>query len=92
MTKYINADTLKNILEAKADMSQGTPKEVFLSVTKMVDALPAAESSSVFADLAIKAICEKVCAPTPTQSDVVERCIEVIRELVKELTEDPSNE
>lgn len=43
MAKYINAETLKNILEAKANMAQGTPKEVFLSVTKMIDALPTAD-------------------------------------------------
>jgi hypothetical protein len=40
MIRYIDADALINILNAKADMAMGTPKEVFFSVAKMVELLP----------------------------------------------------
>lgn len=43
MSRYIDADALISILNAKADMALGTPKEVFLSVAKMVEVLPAAD-------------------------------------------------
>jgi hypothetical protein len=42
MARYIDADALIKVLDAKADMAMGTPKEVFLSVSKMVDYLPPA--------------------------------------------------
>lgn len=42
-----------------------------------------AEAIKEFADLAIKAICEKVSAPTPTESYIVEKCIETIDNLEK---------
>lgn len=43
MSRYIDADALIRVLNAKADMAMGTPKEVFFSVAKMVDYLPAAD-------------------------------------------------
>lgn len=43
MARYIDADALVRVLNAKADMAMGTPKEVFFSVAKMVDYLPAAD-------------------------------------------------
>ena len=43
MARYIDADALIRVLDAKADMAMGTPKEVFLSVAKMVDYLPPAD-------------------------------------------------
>ena len=41
--------------------------------------------SSTFGELAIKTICEKVCAPTPTESHIVEKCIETIYNLIQEI-------
>lgn len=41
--EYIERGALKNVLEAKADMAVGTPKEVFHHVAKMLDLLPAAD-------------------------------------------------
>ena len=38
-----------------------------------------------FGELAIKTICEKVCAPTPTESYIVEKCNETIDNLIKEI-------
>ena len=43
MPRYIDADALIRVLDAKADMAMGTPKEVFLSVAKMIDYLPTAD-------------------------------------------------
>jgi hypothetical protein len=43
MPKYIDADALIRVLDAKADMAMGIPKEVFLSVAKMIDYLPTAD-------------------------------------------------
>lgn len=40
MSKYINAETLIDMLNAKADMALGTPKAVFGNVIKMIDLLP----------------------------------------------------
>ena len=44
-----------------------------------------AEAIKEFADLAIKSICEKVSAPTPSESYIVEKCNQVIDDLVKEM-------
>lgn len=43
MSKYINAETLIEMLNAKADMALGTPKAVFGNVIKMIDLLPPAD-------------------------------------------------
>ena len=43
MDEYIKKQTLIDIFKAKADMALGTPKEVFFSVVKMIEALPAAK-------------------------------------------------
>lgn len=43
MSKYINAETLIDMLNAKADMALGTPKAVFGNVIKMIDLLPPAD-------------------------------------------------
>lgn len=43
MSRYIDADILTSMLDAKADMALGTPKEVFLSVVTMVVLLPQAD-------------------------------------------------
>lgn len=43
MSKYINAETLIEMLNAKADMALGTPKAVFGYVIKMIDLLPPAD-------------------------------------------------
>ena len=43
MARFIDADALIRILNAKADMAMGTAKVVFFSVAKMVDYLPAAD-------------------------------------------------
>lgn len=43
-----------------------------------------AEAVKEFVDLAIKTICEKVNAPSPSESYIVEKCIEVIDNLLKE--------
>ena len=37
---YFNKENFIDMLEAKADMSLGTPKQVFLSVAKMLNLLP----------------------------------------------------
>lgn len=47
MSKYINAETLIEMLNAKADMAQGTPKAVFGNVIKMIDLLPPADAVEV---------------------------------------------
>lgn len=47
MPRYIDADILISILNGKADMALGTPKEVFYSVVKMIDCLPAADVQEV---------------------------------------------
>ena len=43
------------------------------------------EAYKEFADLAIQDICEKVTAPTPSESYIAERCIEQIDNLLKEM-------
>ena len=40
-----------------------------------------------FADLVIKDICEKVCAPTPSESYIVEKCNEIIQDRLKMMCE-----
>lgn len=47
MSKYINAETLIEMLNAKADMALGTPKAVFDNVIKMIDLLPPADVVTV---------------------------------------------
>lgn len=47
-----------------------------------------AEAIKEFADLSIKRICENVNAPTPSESYVVEKCNQVIDNLVKEMVGD----
>jgi hypothetical protein len=47
MSKYINAETLIEMLNAKADMALGTPKAVFGNVIKMIDLLPPADVVTV---------------------------------------------
>lgn len=44
-----------------------------------------AEAKKEFAERAIKKICEKVYAPTPVQSCIVEKCNQVIIETAKEM-------
>ncbi len=46
------------------------------------------EAVKEFVDLAIKTICEKVNAPSPSESYIVEKCIEVIDNLLKETVGD----
>lgn len=46
------------------------------------------EGAKGFADLVIKNICERVNAPMPSESYIVERCIEVIQNTVKEAAEE----
>lgn len=41
------------------------------------------EATREFADLAIKTICEQVCAPTPSESYIVEKCNQIIDDLAK---------
>lgn len=43
MSKYTNAETLIEMLKAKADMALGTPKAVFGNAIKMIDLLPPAD-------------------------------------------------
>ena len=43
MDEYIKRETVIDIFNAKADMSLGTPKEVFHAAAKMVNLLPAAD-------------------------------------------------
>lgn len=43
------------------------------------------EAYKEFADLAIQDICEKVTAPTPSESYIAERCIEQIDNLLKDM-------
>jgi hypothetical protein len=44
-----------------------------------------AEAIKEFENLAEKRICEKVNAPTPTESYIVEKCIEVVWQIAKEM-------
>lgn len=67
MARYIDADALIRVLEAKADMAMGTPKVVFLSVAKMVDYLPPADvaprqriASEIFEELEYHSIDGKI--------------------------------
>lgn len=41
--EYIDRKALQEMLNAKAEMAQGTPKQVFYAVAKMVELLPAAD-------------------------------------------------
>lgn len=43
MAEYIGREKVKNILEAKAEMASGTPKEVFYNAAKMLELIPAAD-------------------------------------------------
>ncbi|MBR2502717.1 MAG: hypothetical protein IKB62_01185 [Oscillospiraceae bacterium] len=43
MAKYIEAEKLIDIFNAKGDMATGTPKAVFYNAAKIVDTLPAAD-------------------------------------------------
>jgi len=47
MMRYINAESLIKILNAKAEMALGTPKQVFFSAANMVEKLPAADVQEV---------------------------------------------
>lgn len=43
MAEYIERDKFRNILEAKAEMAMGTPKQVFYNTIAMLDLIPAAD-------------------------------------------------
>lgn len=43
MPEYIEREKFKNILEAKAEMAIGTPKEVFYNAVKMLELIPTAD-------------------------------------------------
>lgn len=43
MSGYIDKDALISILNAKAALAMGTPKDVFITVARMVNLLPAAD-------------------------------------------------
>lgn len=43
MPEYIDRKALQEMLNAKSEMAQGTPKQVFCAVAKMVELLPAAD-------------------------------------------------
>lgn len=43
MAEYIERDKFRNILEAKAEMALGTPKQVFYNTIAMLDLIPAAD-------------------------------------------------
>ena len=47
MGKYIEAEKLKEIFNAKGDMAVGTPKTVFYNAAKIVDTLPGADVVSM---------------------------------------------
>ena len=47
MGKYIKAEKLKEIFNAKGDMAVGTPKTVFYNAAKIVDTLPGADVVSM---------------------------------------------
>jgi hypothetical protein len=47
MAEYIEREALVRILNAKAEMACGTPKDVFYSVSRMVELLPAADVAEV---------------------------------------------
>jgi hypothetical protein len=47
MPRYINAESLINIFNTKAEMALGTPKQVFFSAANMVEKLPAADVAEV---------------------------------------------
>ena len=61
-------------------------EEILIGLVEVDDRLKTAKVEAVkeFADLAIKTICEKVNAPIPSESYIVEKCIEIIDDLVKE--------
>ena len=43
MAEYIEREKFRNILEAKAEMAFGTPKQVFYNTIAMLDLIPAAD-------------------------------------------------
>lgn len=43
MPEYIEREKFRNILEAKAEMAIGTPKEVFYNAVKMLELIPTAD-------------------------------------------------
>lgn len=47
MAEYIERDKFRNILEAKAEMAFGTPKQVFYNTIAMLDLIPAADVAEV---------------------------------------------
>lgn len=47
MPEYIDRKALQEMLNAKAEMALGTPKQVFYAVAKMVELLPAADVAPV---------------------------------------------
>ena len=53
MMPYFNKEKFADILNSKAEMALGTPKQVFFSVAKMVEKLPDADVVEV---IAVKAL------------------------------------
>ena len=76
--------SLKEILEEQKKL-----KEEFLVISeenlklKKENKKVKLEATREFADLAIKTICEQVCAPTPSESYIVEKCNQIIDNLAK---------
>ena len=43
MARYIDADALASVIDTKGEIALGTPKEVFLSVAKMIKLFPTSD-------------------------------------------------
>lgn len=70
----------KHFVDTKADKVISLLNEVIKSQEQIKS-----EAIKEFAEKAEKRICEKVNAPTPTESWIVEKCIEVIDRIAKEM-------
>lgn len=73
--------TAKDILEDYANCYSQVDLEQLVNVLDNIKA----EAVKEFEERAIKNICEKVYAPTPVQSCIVEKCNQVIIETAKEM-------
>ena len=70
----------KHFVDTKADKVISLLNEAIKSQEQIKS-----EARKEFADLSIKKICEQVCAPTPTESYIVEKCNQTIENLLKEM-------
>ena len=93
LLKYLKEAVHRVEIGGKEEIVDYVSEEAFQNaITKRINLMcnvqtVKAEAIKDFEDKAIKRICERVVAPTPTQSYIVERCNEEIHDLAKEMTQ-----